>query len=404
MVQSALLGLCVSLLADLLPTGSGTRVDVATGARAELNAGRVPVTSLYDSEPGTEQTVVLRSGIRLISPTASLSLVYQPQYYLRLPDVLEVGRPLLLHDGILAWSARTGPRLTFNWDLRASAGELPSSGLLTVFDPGTGNSTSSVVPILRLNTNLSMNAVTGKRQTTSVSLNGSHNDSLGEATAMQKSDNASLSVSHSLGLSKRTSTGLSGQAGYAAPENESESVLLGGQLFVEQQLSPQSTLRAAGGISQAWALDGGPSWPLPTVDASYRTSFSGAGQTWGLNASTGTRAFFDATSARYRPQAFITVGLNAQILQVWTIASTLSFATDISGETPEPGEQPTQFNFTFPVSYRIDDNLRVSFGLRLALSGPPLNAWSSAPVQDQISFFIALDWRTGTEKTRGGWL
>lgn len=249
MMQPALLGLCVSFLADLLPAGE-TRLDLGAGARAELNAGRIPVTSLSDSEAGTEQTIVLRTGVRLISPTSSLSFVYSPQYYLRIPDALQVGRPLLLHDGVLAWSARTGPRLGFNWDMRGSAGELPNSGLLTIFDPGTGLSAYTVVPILRLNTSLSMNAVTGKRQTTSVAVNGSYNDSLGEETVIQKSKNASLLVSHSLRLTRRTATGISAEAGYTAPESSSESVLLGGQLFVEQQLSDKSNLRAAGGISQ----------------------------------------------------------------------------------------------------------------------------------------------------------
>src|SRR5687768_14007249 len=106
MLQPATLGLCISLLADLFPVGPGSRVDLATGARAELNAGRIPVNAGSPSESGTEETIVLRSGIRLISPTSTFSLSYTPQYYLRLPDALGIGRPLLLHDGGLLWLAR----------------------------------------------------------------------------------------------------------------------------------------------------------------------------------------------------------------------------------------------------------------------------------------------------------
>src|SRR6478735_1489316 len=96
MFQPAILGLCVSFLADLLPVGSGARVDLATGARAELNAGRIPVTSVQDSAPGTEQTLVLRAGVRLISQTSSLSLIYRPRYYLRLADARQRRRATLV--------------------------------------------------------------------------------------------------------------------------------------------------------------------------------------------------------------------------------------------------------------------------------------------------------------------
>ncbi len=78
-------------------------------------------------------------------------------------------------------------------------------------------------------------------------------------------------------------------------------------------------------------------------------------------------------------------------------------ATDISGETPEPGEQPTQFNFTFPVSYRIDDNLRLVVRLRLGTQRSTAERMVERPRARPDSFFVALDWRTGTEKTRGGW-
>ncbi len=138
MVSSALLGLCLSLLADVFPVGPGTLVGLATGARAELNVGRIPVTSVDSSSPGTEERITLRSGVRLVSRTSTFSLAYTPQYYLRLPDVLQIGRPLILHSGALDWTARPNRRLTLNWITHSSAGELPNSGLSQVFEPGTG--------------------------------------------------------------------------------------------------------------------------------------------------------------------------------------------------------------------------------------------------------------------------
>src|SRR5688572_14919305 len=262
MFQPALLGLSISLLADILPLGSGTRVDVGAGARAELNVGRVPVTSVNDSAPGTEETVVLRSGVRVISPTASLSLIYTPQYYLRLPDALGVGRPLLLHDGIFSWSARFSRRVSFGWIIRSSAGELPGSGLLTVFDPGTGTVAAAVVPVFRINSSLSLTALTGKRHTTSGALTASHNDSLGAADAIQRSDNLGLQLTHTVGFSRRTSGGLSAQAGYVARRDQQESATVGAQLFLSQQMRTYAVLRLGAGISQGWALGGSLSWPL----------------------------------------------------------------------------------------------------------------------------------------------
>jgi len=410
MYAPALLGLAISFMADALPIGAGTRIDVGTGARAELNVGRVPVTSVNTSAPGTEETVTLRSGVRLISPTSSLSLIYRPQYYLRLPDVLDIGRPLLLHDGSLNWAARFSRRLSLSWVLRSSAGELPGSNLLTVFDPGTGTVASSVVPVFRVMTSLGLNALTGKRHTTSVTVNASHNDFLDADTPLQSSENVGLDLSHSISLSRRTMAGVSGQIGYVAREDQQESATVGSQLFLSQQTGPVTSIRVAGGASLGWALAGDISWPLPTLEVGYRTQLRASGQSWNLNLASGTRAFFDVASALYRPQVFLRAGVNGRIHRSWTVASSLSFSADVSGRTgtPEdqPGQvvQPTQFNFNLPVSYRIHETLRLQFGLRLALAGPPLWDFENGTFQDQVSVFVALDWREGNEQSRGGWL
>jgi hypothetical protein len=405
MLQPATLGLCISLLADLFPVGPGSRVDLATGARAELNVGRIPVNAGSPSESGTEETIVLRSGVRLMSPTSTFSLSYTPQYYLRLPDALGVGRPLLLHDGGLLWLARLSPRVSMNFGLRSSAGELSNSGFQLFFEPGTGRLEASIVPIFRLSSNLGMSALTGKRQTTTVALSGSHNDSLGDSTALTTSDNLALSLSHSIGLSPRTSAGISAQGGYVG-RDESDSATVGGQLFLSQQLTPSGVLRVGVGANQGWALGGSVSWPLPTVDVGYRTRFTGAGQSWNLDVSSGTRAFFDVTSAIYRPQVFLSAGVTGTILQTWTVGSTLTFSADISGSNLTAGGQPTQFRFNVPIGYRISETVRLAFGLRLALSAPPISMWdtSDGTIQDQVSVFVSLDWSAGTDRNRGGWL
>jgi|GEM_PF-2530108 len=407
MFQPAILGLCVSFLADLLPVGSGARVDLATGARAELNAGRIPVTSVQDSAPGTEQTLVLRAGVRLISQTSSLSLIYRPRYYLRLPDALEIGRPLLLHDIGLAWTAELNRRLSLSWRTRASAGELPLSGLLLVFDPGTGKVNASVVPVFRVNSNLSMTAETGKRQTTNATLSVNHNDSFGSNSAFERSETLGLALTHSLTLSKRTSIGISTLGGYVWPETTPESATIGGLLFISQKIRAPSSIRLAAGLTQAWVRGGASAWPLPTTDLTYTTSFSGKSQRYSLNVTAGTRAFLDVLVATYRPQAFVGVGLTGQILTAWTFGTNLLFSTDISGPRLVPGGQPTQLNLEVPVGYRISDNLLVSSGLRVALSAPALSEWTTSTsnqFQDQVSVFAALDWTIGSEKSRGVWL
>jgi len=398
------LGLCISLLAEVFPVGPGSRVDLATGARAEVNVGRIPVTSMADSEQGTEEIVVLRSGIRLISPTSTLSLSYLPRYYLRLPDALGIGRPLLLHDSVLAWSSRPSRRLGLSWRVRGSAGELPNSGLNVVFEPGTGRVSASVVPIIQLNSVMAINATTGKRHQTNASLNLGHYDSFGESPAIERTNNVQGTVSHTIGLSSRTSVGIAAQVGFIVAEIQEPSATVGGQLLWTQKLRESASLSIATGINQGWVLGGVVSWPLPTLDIGYATKFRASGQSWGLNFRTGTRAFFDVIAAIYRPQVFLAAGVSGQILHKWTVASTLTFSADISGDSLTTGGQPTQFNFDVPISYQIDRNLDVSFGLRLALSAPPFSQWSTGHIQDQVSLFLALDWGTGTEQSQGGWL
>jgi hypothetical protein len=130
MFQPATLGLCISLLAEVFPMGPGSRVDVAAGARAELNVGRIPVNSIDSSEPGTEEKLELRSGIRWISRTSSFVVKYTPQYYLRLPDILGVGRPLFPRrlDLKLADHDRNGDFLMATYDVVGPRQDQPGAG------------------------------------------------------------------------------------------------------------------------------------------------------------------------------------------------------------------------------------------------------------------------------------
>jgi hypothetical protein len=404
MFQPATLGLCVSLLADLFPVGAGSRVDLATGARAELTAGRIPVTSVDDSEPGTEQILAFRSGVRLISPTSTFTLAYRPRYYLRLPDALQVGRPLLLHDATMDWTARPNRKLTLNWIGRTSAGEIPNSGLAFVFDPGTGSVTSRVVPVVQLDTSLSVSAATGKRHDTDGRVTARHYDSMGPDAAFESSDALGFSLSHTIALSSRTSIGISTQAAYVWPDVTPESATFGALLSLTQRTLASATWRLTAGYNQGWTKGGDFSWPLPTVTIGYGTAVNATGESWRIDFDAGTRAFFDVPAATYRPQLFVATSIAGQIHRSWTAAANLTFSTDISGQSDAPGDQPTQLNFDAPFGYRINRNLQLAFGLRLALRAPALSDWGTGKFQDQVSVFLALDWGVGTEASQGGWL
>lgn len=412
MLSTAVLAVAIPLLGSVPIFGPGSRAELGTGASYEVNAGLIPVTPSTPSEPGVEQVLTLRSGLRLVTPTVALTLTYEPRYYLRLPDVREFGRPLLLHQLGLVSSFRFDPRLSLTWNARGNIGELPTSRVFQVFDAGTGTWGTSILPIVQFSSGAELSARVSQHGTTSLSVDLNHFDvftwnpptSETDQTPPPRSNNLAGTLTHSIRVSSRTTIGALGQLGYVARLPQAEFMTTGAQAFVTLLPSQFSSLRLAGGISYVWADGADTRLPLPTVDIGYTTQSSSGGRRVAASVQGGSRAFYDALSGSYRPQAYIAADVTGQLFEYWSLAATLNMATDVGPVVPGDRGIPTRIFAELPVSYRMTREVALRFGARFGLLGPRLAEFSTGTLQEQISGFIALDWTIGTGASDGDWM
>src|SRR3712207_4245571 len=76
---------------------SASVVEAAAGIDGEVAVGRAPVQLTGPEENSLTFTLVPGVGLRLRSVTNTLSLAYTPRFFQRIPNQLNVDRPLVLH-------------------------------------------------------------------------------------------------------------------------------------------------------------------------------------------------------------------------------------------------------------------------------------------------------------------
>src|SRR5690242_3071202 len=103
---------------------SSAVVEAAAGAEGEVAAGRAPIELDGPEENSVTFTLVPGAALRVRSAASSVTLTYTPRIFYRVPNALEVDRPLVLHQVALDHSQSFSRRLSWATTGNFSIGEI----------------------------------------------------------------------------------------------------------------------------------------------------------------------------------------------------------------------------------------------------------------------------------------
>ncbi|HTV25435.1 MAG TPA: hypothetical protein VMG12_42360 [Polyangiaceae bacterium] len=396
---------------------SGSVVEVAAGVDGEVAAGRAPVQLTGPEENSLTFTLVPGVGLRLRSLTNTLSLAYTPRVFYRVPNQLDVSRPLLLHQLQLNDTLLTARNMAWTSTAGLSVGELDytASGLFPV---GSSAVRAAVVDIVRAEgqTGFSYDITRRFRWTADVSaqyttpldddapatpppvtMDGGDFSNLVVGTVPESAQVSGRS-SFSYALSRQDRVAANGEVTYQWFPDTGRFLLLSPDLSWERQLSKQTTLALSGGFAYVITL--------ATADGSNPGDALGGTGSIQLNSelhrarnvrvsanfASGIDWFFDPIAGTSQPRASVDAGSTIDIGREWSIGPNASFYTVIRGASTTVGGETTnvdgmmvpvasqaitpdatQVRAEVPVTYRLSDLVLLNFGVRGALRGRALS-------------------------------
>ena len=133
----------------LIAAFSSAVVEAAAGADAEVAAGRAPIDVSGREENSFTFTLVPGLGLRLHSLMDSLTLSYTPRIFYRVPNELDVDRPLVLHQVSIGHAAQLSRLTSWASNAELSVGEIDYTAAGVVFPVGASTIQTSVSKLLR---------------------------------------------------------------------------------------------------------------------------------------------------------------------------------------------------------------------------------------------------------------
>jgi hypothetical protein len=393
-------------------------VEAAAGVDGEVAAGRAPVELTGPEENSVTFTLVPGVGFRLRSVANTLSLAYTPRIFYRVPNQLDVSRPLVLHQLQLNDTLLTSRNMAWTSTAGLSVGELDYTASNLVFAPGSSAVRTSVVDIVRAEGQTGFTLDVTRRFRWTADVTAEYTTPLDDDEAatpppavMGEDDLSNLAVgtvpesaqvsgrsSFSYALTRSDRIAANGEVTYQWFPDTGRFLLLSPDLSWESQLSRQTTLALSGGFAYVItlatpdrsdpgdALGGTGSIQLDSVvhrarNVRVSTSF-GAGVDW----------FFDPIAGTSQPRASADAGTNVDIGRDWSISPNASFYAVIRGASTTLGAQntivdgmvvpvatqaitpdATQLRAELPFTYRLTDFVAINFGARGTLRGRSLS-------------------------------
>lgn len=387
---------------------SASVVEAAAGVDGEVAAGRAPVQLGGAEENSVTFTLVPGLGLRMRSQTNTLTLSYTPRVFYRVPNQLNVDRPLLLHQLQLTDTLLASRTTAWTSSAGVSIGELDYTASNLVFAPGSSAVRTSVVDIIRAQGQTGIGVDLTRRLRWLAEISAEYTTPLGDtATAppvieegqdlsaliggtVPESAQVSGRSSLSYALTRQDRIAANGDITYQWFPDTGRFLLLAPDISWERRLSRRSTLALSGGFAYVITLetsDGtdpgdalGGTGSIQFDSEVHRernvrvsTSF-GAGIDW----------FFDPIAGTSQPRGAVDAGATIDIGRDWSIGPSASFYAVIRGASTTvgggaAGDDPqqalalavtpdaTQLRLEIPAIYRLSDYVSMNFGLRGAL-------------------------------------
>jgi hypothetical protein len=412
-------------------------VEGAVGADTEVAAGRAPVEINGPERNSVSFTGTPAVGLRITDETHTFTTTYAPRFYYRLPNVLDVNRPLVLHQVDLGYENLIDISTLWTTVAALDIGELDYTSASQIFDPQTSGLQQDVEQIARVSGDSTYRVTTSRRSTWQLSLQGEYTTPINTdddepaaptepvdptlppvapaTTTILKSASGTVRPHYRYVVSRRDFITSELRLSYQWFSNGGEFVVVSPQLGWERRLSYRSTLVTSAGPLYVVVLSAAPGADDDNFIGGsglleLRSTLSrGDGHELTGNLSGTVDWFFDPLAGTSDPRATVQASAVARFGRKWTLSPVVSFSTllreESGGAAAIARTDASVLRADLPVRYDINDNQRFNFGLRSSFRGGRLgtNDFSLTETYEAWAY-VGLALAFGTSGERTSWI
>jgi len=429
----------------LLVAFSSSVVEGAIGVDGEVAAGRAPIEYRGPSTNALTFTLVPGIGGRLRGPDSTLTLSYTPRIFYRLPNALDVDRPLVLHQLALDHVAEIAPRLSWTSSAQFSVGQIDYTAAGVVYDPSLTTSVrSSITDIVRGVGQTGFKYGISRHTTLNLDASAEYTSTLDaaqippevalgeglEAFGSTQPDSFQFSTTPALSyaINRAHHIGTSFDVTYQWFKQTARYLLLSPDISWDAQLSSRSKLSIAAGVAYVSTLEAA----LPQDDQNSwggtgsvdfeSVVHRGAGTTVTTAFNSSLEWFFDPISGTSQPRAGAKAATVVEVGRDWSFSPEVSFYTLLRQTVIRPGTivdgvlvvdpngqaystpDATLLRIELPARYQLSPDASLAFGGRAALRGPALAASDFGFNEVEFWAFLGLTVRMATGEKSSDWL
>jgi hypothetical protein len=437
-----MLGLASSLLIAAL---SAAVVEAAVGADAEVAAGRAPIDVDSPEENSLTFTLVPGAAVRLRSKTTSLTLSYAPRIFYRLPNALELDRPLVLHQIGLDHTAALSHDIAWASGAKLSIGEVDYTAGSLIFGAGTTSVPTSVADVFRLEVQTGLKFELSRRARLSWDLSGDYTTSLGDSGAppavmptpgaqtptvvnVRLPESAQLSSQWSLAyaVTHTDRVGPAAELTYQWFPDTGRYLLLSPNLFWERQLSRRTDIGVSAGIAYVMTLEtaqiGGDTSDNLGGTGSFKLGsvlYKSRRVSWTTRLNASLDWYFDPLAGTSQPRAGGQLSNDIAVGRDWLISPNVSFYSLLNEASTRVGSgaddtpavaavirpDATTFRAELPFKYAVSKSVTFNFGARTVMRGRSLSQPGyRVNEQQELWAYVGLTVRLATGHDYGSWL
>jgi hypothetical protein len=412
---------------------AASRVDVSGGVSVEVRGGRAPRQPQADPEPAILTIVTPDVDMEVASRRGTtFNLGYTPRAQYRYPNRIGINRPLLLHQGYANLQQQLNRRWLLGANLGGSIGEADYNSAPVVLEDNTQAPEAELLEIAAASAGLNLAGRLTRRHTLGIQGNAVYRtpigisrtpvtDEMGETVqprGVPEQFNVSAGVSLETRVTPIDAVDVSLTPGYFDYNRG------GTQYFTTQALAQwRRELRPSLSGSVGAGLFG--SFGIGDTNTNEVLPVGLAALTGGLvrrashnvdaTISAGITPYFDRVRTELAPRATLNGTILVSLPPRWSVRVMAGGVTNATRDPRPPtsgaNQDPemmtdvrlateTQVRLGVPVTYQINDEQQVEFGLLMSARAPHLRAEPFEFNQGEMWFYVA--YRIGAGTARGG--
>lgn len=422
--------------------------EAVVGAEGEVAVGRAPIEVAGPEEESVALTLVPGAGLRLSSAQSTLWATYTPRIFYRLPNALDVSRPLVLHQAAIGHDLTPSRFVVWTTSAEVNFGQLDYTSASVVFAAGSRPVQTSVAEVLRVDGQSGLAVALTRDTTWMLDVTGQYttspddvvvSDVVVDGTLVDEDvdlpgadedpeaapefvdalpSSAGLSATNTLlhALNRRDAVGVAAQVAYQWFADTGEFLLWSPELSYVRSWANDGQLTLVGGLAYVQALESGQESSLGGTGgielASQLYTRSGVVASGSLGAS--VEWFFDPIAGTSQPRVGVELGTDVTVGRRWQLLPNAAFFAILrSGDDPDlevegalvDAPDATTLQAEVPIRFRLSEEASFNFGVRAALRGRALGAEGfSLTEQMELWGFFGLTVRASTRAGDTSWL